>query len=85
MNATSTPRLTRLRSDLVAAEPYHAGDRRRRQHFHHRVIHGVGQDRVLEGVHVGAVDLLEALVSLLLTIEKLQHDNAGHVLLQSKH
>ncbi len=82
MNATSTPRVTSLRITWSAAEPDDARDRRRRQHFDHRVVHGVGHDRVFERVHVGAVDLLEALVRLLLAIEQLQHDDAGHVLLQ---
>ena len=39
-------------------------------------------DGVFEGVHVGAVDLLEALVGLLLAVEQLQHDDAGDVFLQ---
>ena len=68
--------------DLVAAEPDDAGDGDRRQHFDHRVVDRVGQDGVLEGVHVGAVDLLELLVRFLLAVEQLQHNDAGDVLLQ---
>ena len=68
--------------DLVAAKPHHAGDGDGRQHFDHRVVDGVRQDRVLEGVHVGAVDLLEALVGFLLAIEQLQDDDSRDVLLQ---
>src|SRR5208283_1844325 len=44
--------------------------------------HGVRHDRVLKGVHVRAIDFLEAFVGLLFAIEKLQHDDAGDMLLK---
>ncbi len=68
--------------NLVAAKPHYAGDGDGRQHFDDRVVDGVRQDRVLERVHVGAVDFLEALVGFLLAVEQLQDDDSGDVLLQ---
>ena len=56
---------------LIPAEPDDTRDCCCREDFHHRVVHGVGHDRVLEGVHVGAVDLLETLVGFPLAIKEL--------------
>ncbi len=71
-----------IADDLVSAEPHHARDGGGRQDFHYRVINGVGQDGVLVGVHVGAIDLFEVLVGLLLAVEELQDDDSGDVFLQ---
>ncbi len=67
---------------VLTAIPDHAGNRDRREKVDHGIVHGVGQDRVLERVHVAAVDLREALVGLALSIEQLQHHHAADMFLQ---
>ena len=59
-----------------------AGQRQHRNELHHRVEPAVRRDRVLEGVHVLAIHLLELLAGAALPIEELQHHDPRDVLLQ---
>src|ERR1041385_6750954 len=59
-----------------------AGERQHGEEFHHRVEPVVGRDRVFVGVHVLAIDFFEFVFAAALAVEKLQHHDAGDVLLQ---
>ena len=59
MNATSTPSVTKLRMTWFPPNQITHAMAIGGQHFDDRVVHGMRHDRVLEGVHVRAVDLLE--------------------------
>ena len=67
---------------ILAAQPDHTRNRNRRKEIDHGVINRIRQDRVLERVHVAAVDLRKAFVCLALAVEKLQHHHAAHMFLQ---
>ena len=66
----------------LSAEPDHAGNRNCGKEIDDRIVNRVGHDCVFVGIHVATVDFLEALVGLVLAIEKLQHDHAADVFLQ---
>ena len=66
----------------MSAVPQHQGDGDGRKRLHHGVVQRVGEDGVLEGLHVLPVDGLELLVGALLAVEQLQGDDAAYVLLQ---
>src|SRR5215467_9882965 len=67
---------------VLPAPPDHARNRNRRKQIDHRVVDCVGEDRVLERVHVASINFRKAVVSAAFTVEELQHHHAAHVLLQ---
>ncbi len=74
-----------LDSAAADAESAVGQQQRQRQHaqkLHHRIKPAVGDDGVLVGFHVVAIDLLEFGAAAGFAIEELQHGDAADVLLQ---
>jgi len=68
--------------DAEAAISQDAGQRQHRQKLHYRIEPAIGQDGVLVGVHMLAVDAVELLTAFGFPVKKLQDHNSGYVLLQ---
>ncbi len=64
-----------------AAAPDDQSDGGGAEQFDRRIVEGVGEDGVLEGVHVQAVDRGELVEGAALAVEELHDGHAAHVLL----
>src|SRR5271157_1615997 len=66
----------------ASADPYHHGNCGRAENFDHWIIKSVGEDRILEGDQMRAVDRFEVLVSALLPVEELHQAHPCDVFLR---
>ncbi len=82
INATSTPIETAPRSTPRPPIQITMRDRDRAENLDYRIVQRVGQDRILEGDQVRAVDGFEVLVGALLPVEELYQAHAGNVFLR---